>query len=134
MVFDGIRIYDDFHVVHLDSLTIAQSLIFDESYEFHHFTMRLDLSHVFLDSKLFAAEQSTLLSSVDVQTGESVFKKVRSAVVIVSFNHDICHRRRQLLLLLLELDSSLAEIVRVYQNVVVVTRLVSEGLGDHMLF
>lgn len=121
MVFNGSRVYHNFYVVHLYTLTITESLVLNEGNEFHHFAMRFDLSHVFLDGELFAAEQATLLALVDVKAGECVDEKVRPAVVIVSFNHDVCHRRRLLLLFLLEFDGALTEIIRVNQDVVIVT-------------
>jgi len=66
--------------------------------------MRLDLSHVFLDGQLFAAEQTRLLPFVHVERGESVDEHVCAAIVIISFDDDIGHRGWLLLFLYLVMD------------------------------
>lgn len=133
MVLHGWLVLDHLNVVHLDTLSVTKSLVLDKGDKFHHFAMRLDLSHVLLDCELLAAEQTTLLALVYVQAGKGVDEQVGAAVVIVSLNHDVCLGRGLLPLLLLELDGTFAEVVGVDQDVVIVTRLVGEGLRNHML-
>ena len=89
MVFDVSRVNDDLDIVHFDALTVTQSLILDKRDKFHHFTVRLDLSHVLLDGELFAAEKSTLLALVHVKAGKSVDEKIGSAIVIVPLYDNI---------------------------------------------
>ena len=66
MVFYSGWIDDDFDIIHLDTFAVTESLIFDKRDKLHHLAMRLNLSHIFLDSKLFAAEQTTLFALVNV--------------------------------------------------------------------
>ena len=67
-------VYHNLYRVHLNTLPITQPLVLNKCNEFHHFAMRLYLSHVFLDGKLLTAEQPALLSLVDVEASERVYE------------------------------------------------------------
>ena len=95
--------------------------------------MGLDLSHVFLDGQLLASEQTTLFTLIDIQAGERVYEEICAAIVVVSLNNNVCCCGRLLLLLFLELDGTLAEVVWIDEDVVVIARLVREGFGDDVL-
>ena len=120
MVFYVSWIDDDLDVVHLNAFAVTESLILDKRDELHHLAMRLNLSHVFLYSQLFASEQSTLFALVHVKAGKCIDEKIGSAIVIISLNHNVCKGRGSLLFLLLEFNGTLAKVVRVDQNVVIV--------------
>lgn len=115
---------------------VGQFLIAQKRDELHHLPVRLNLAHVLFYGQLLALEEAGLLSLVDVKRSERVHKQVRFAVVVVALDHDVRCRRglfEARLLRLLELDLLLAEVVRVNSDVVVVGRLVGEGLRDHVL-
>ena len=126
-------VHNDPNYVHPDSFPVAQLLLFDKSYEFHHFAVWLNLGHVFLYGQLLAAEQTRLLAFVDVERGESVDKHVCATVMVVPLNDNIGQSGRPFFFLRLHFDCNGTEVVGVDQDVVVVARFKGESVRDDVL-
>ena len=110
-----------------------QVLLLDKGHKLHHFPVRLNLAHVLLDGQLLALEQAALFAPVDVERGERVDEKVGSTIVVVTLNHDISQSRWLLIFIHRILKIFLAEVAWKDQYVVIIARLVSEGLWNDVL-
>ena len=95
--------------------------------------MRLNLSHILLYGQLLALKEPTLFAFVYKEAGECVDEEVWPTVVEVTLNYNIGHCRGLLFSFFLELDRFRTEVVRIDENLVVISRFKGKRFGDDVL-